>query len=149
MGEVLSIRLTGIAGYSSGREFTIEEGGEAVIGRSREASFRVGEEPEPGEDKEKSARPFKGSGGKDQHLLTVSGKHVKIEFEGSKCIWIEDLSKHGTFLNGNRIKGRDRILDLGKAPLELRLGTNETFRMELVRTPAKEPPRITVKRRGS
>jgi pSer/pThr/pTyr-binding forkhead associated (FHA) protein len=142
--EILTIKLTGIAGACKGGEFVIEEGGEAVIGRSRDCTFRIGEgdEPEPPPDK-----PFKGTGGKNDHLHTVSRHHVKISFQNAKAIFIEDTSKHGTFINGNKVEGRDQLIGLRKAPMELRLGTNETFRMELVRTPAGIKPKITVKRR--
>ncbi|MCB9893204.1 MAG: FHA domain-containing protein [Planctomycetes bacterium] len=143
-GEILTIKLVGIAGYSKGKEFVIEEGGEAVIGRSRDCSFRIGETDEPEPDPNK---PMKGTGGKDDHLHTVSRHHVKITFQNAKSIFITDQSKHGTFLNGNRIDGRDQIIGLRKGPMELRLGTNETFRMELLREPARLKPKITVKRR--
>jgi pSer/pThr/pTyr-binding forkhead associated (FHA) protein len=143
-GEILTIKLTGIAGFCKGHEFVIEEGGQAVIGRSRDCNLRIGEvdEPEPDPDK-----PNKGTAGKDGHLHTVSRHHVKISFNNAKSIFIEDKSKHGTFLNGNRIDGRDQIIGLRKGPMELRLGTNETFRMELLREPAGLKPKITVKRR--
>jgi pSer/pThr/pTyr-binding forkhead associated (FHA) protein len=136
-GEILTIKFTGIAGFCKGQEFVIEEGGEAVIGRSRDCAFRIGETEEP--------KP--GKGGKEDHLHTVSRHHVKITFQGAKAIFIEDNSKHGTFINGNKLDGRDQLIGLRKAPMELRLGTNETFRVELVRTPARVAPKITVKRR--
>lgn len=142
--EILTIKLTGIAGSCKGTEFVIEEGGEAVIGRSRDCSLRIGETDEPEPNPEK---PLKGSGGKNDHVHTVSRHHVKITFQNAKAIFIEDTSKHGTFINGNRVEGRDQLIGLRKAPMELRLGTNETFRMELVRTPAGIRPKITVKRR--
>ena len=145
-GEVLTIKLTGIAGFCKGSELEIEEGGEAVIGRSRDCTLRIGEQEEPEPDPEK---PLKGNGGKNDHLHTVSRHHMKITFQNAKAIFIEDTSKHGTFLNGNKVDGRDQILGLRKAPMELRLGTNETFRMELVRTPGGIQPKITVKRRES
>lgn len=135
--ETLTLKLTGIAGYCKGTEYLIEEGGEATIGRSRGASLRITEaESETG----------KPSGGRETHLLTVSGVHVHIAFKDARGIFIEDLSKHGTFLDGKRVSGRDQIIGLGKGPLELRLGTNETFRLELVRSPARPQPKITVKR---
>lgn len=145
MADVLTIKLTGIGGYSKGREFIVEEGGQAVMGRSRSCDFNLSEhddETEPPEEK-----PFKGTGGKDEHLHTVSRQHVTIEFRGPKAIFITDTSKHGTFLNGNRVDGRDQIIGLRKAPVELRLGTNETFRMELMREEVRPGPKITVKRR--
>ncbi|MBX3460643.1 MAG: FHA domain-containing protein [Planctomycetes bacterium] len=145
MSEVLTIKLTGIAGFCKGSEFVIEEGGEVVIGRSRNAGLRIAGPDhlsEPPSDK-----PFKGHGDKEKHLLTVSGRHVKLTFQNAKAIFIEDLSKHGTFLDGKPVEGRDQIIGLKKGPIELRLGTNETFRMELLKAPAKPKPKITVKRR--
>lgn len=141
--EVACIHLTGIAGACKGRDFVLEVGGEAVIGRSRNATFRIIDS----KDEETAQRPLKGSGGIHEHLLTVSGRHVKLSFPSEREIFIEDTSKHGTFLDGKRVEGRDQIIGLKKGPIELRLGTNETFRMELVRAPAKAKPKITVKRR--
>jgi hypothetical protein len=141
--EIITVKLTGIAGFCKGSELVLEAGGEVMIGRSRDAGFRIsgegtGEEAHPD-------KPFKGSGDKEKHVLTVSGHHAKLTFKDAKHIYIEDFSKHGTFLDGKAIQGRDQIIGLGKGPLELRLGTNETLRMELIRTP-REQPKITVKR---
>lgn len=145
--EMLSIRLTGIAGFSRGKEFSVEEGGAAILGRSRSCSFRLDANDAPTEEAT-AKHPFKGTAGKQEHLLTVSAQHVRIEFPDSKTIYVEDLSKHGTFINGKKLQGRDQILGLNKGPIELRLGTNEAFRMELVRTPVKTSPKISVKRRA-
>jgi pSer/pThr/pTyr-binding forkhead associated (FHA) protein len=146
MGEdIPHLKLTGIAGFCKGSEFLIEQGGEATIGRSRNATFRIREgeaEPQPPE------KPFKGTGGLEKHLLTVSGIHARVSFRDGKVL-LEDLSRHGCFIDGKRIQGRDQIIGLGKSPVELRLGTNETFRLELIRLSAKTPPRITVKRPGA
>jgi pSer/pThr/pTyr-binding forkhead associated (FHA) protein len=145
--ELLSIRLTGIAGCSRGKEFSIAEGEQATVGRSRSCTFRLDAMPGPISE-EDARKPFHGTAGMKEHLLTVSGQHVRIQFNGAKAIIIEDLSKHGTFLNGKRIEGRDQILGLHKGPMELKLGTNETFRVEFIRTPVKAPPKISVKRRA-
>ena len=145
--ELLSIRLTGIAGCSRGKEFSIAEGEQATIGRSRSCTFRLDAKLGPVSEEEEK-KPFHGTAGMKQHLLTVSGEHARIQFAGPKTIYIEDLSKHGTYLNGKRIEGRDQILGLHKGPMELKLGTNETFRLEFVRTAVKAPPKISVKRRG-
>jgi len=145
--EVLTIKLTGISGFCDGKEHVIEQGGEALIGRSRACTFRIGgksAQVTPPPDK-----PFKGSGDKDKHLLTVSGKHVLLTFQGPKQIYIEDLSTHGTYLDGVKLEGRDQLMGLSKGPMEMRLGTNETLRIELVRQPARSKPKITVKRRDA
>jgi pSer/pThr/pTyr-binding forkhead associated (FHA) protein len=143
--DVLALKLTGIAGFCKDRELLIEQGGEAVLGRSRDCALRltarVPDEPAP-------ARPYKGDAGKQEHLLTVSGRHARIRFAAADDIEIEDLSKHGTFVNGRRVEGKDSIQELHKGPMELRLGTNETFRMELTHTPTRAKPRIVVKRPG-
>ncbi|VAV95134.1 hypothetical protein MNBD_ALPHA04-641, partial [hydrothermal vent metagenome] len=143
MPETISIQLTGISGFSNGHKFTIGMGQTIVIGRSRDCDIKIGEEDLPEPDPNK---PLKGHGGKSEHLHTVSRHHVTIEFKDAKHIFIEDKSKHGTFLNSNAIDGRDQIIGLRKGPMELRLGTNETFRVEMIRT-QNDVPRITVKRR--
>ncbi len=144
MAETLIIRVTGIAGYCKGSEQTLEPGGELIIGRSRSAGLRIATTQQTTSDK-----PFHGTGDKDKHFLTVSGQHVKLTFQDASHIYIQDLSKHGTWLEGIKIDGRDQISGLSKGPMELRLGTNETLRLELIRTPAKTSPKITVKRAGA
>ncbi|MHC4840170.1 MAG: FHA domain-containing protein [Planctomycetota bacterium] len=143
MSENLSIQLTGISGFSNGHRWAISQGQTITIGRSRDCEIRVGEEELPEPDPKK---PLKGHGGKTEHLHTVSRHHVTIEFKDAKRIYIEDKSMHGTFLNATAIEGRDQIIGLRKGPMELRLGTNETFKMELIRA-HDDVPRITVKRR--
>jgi pSer/pThr/pTyr-binding forkhead associated (FHA) protein len=144
--EVLMIKLTGIGGYCDGQEHVLEQGNEAVIGRSRDCEFRIKGKDEPTDPP--ADKPFKGSGDKAKHLLTVSGKHVRITYKDPKNIFVEDLSTHGTFLDGVKLEGRDQLIGLKKNSVEMRLGTNETLRIEFVRQPAKPKPKITVKRRN-
>jgi hypothetical protein len=144
---LLTIKVTGIAGYCKGSEHVIEKGGELVIGRSRSATMRIA----PGDEASDTPtdKPYHGTGEKEKHFLTVSGQHVKLTFKDASHIYIHDLSKHGTWLEGQKIDGRDQISGLSKGAMELRLGTNETLRLEMIRTPAKPRPKITVKRRGA
>jgi pSer/pThr/pTyr-binding forkhead associated (FHA) protein len=140
-----TLKLTGIAGYCEGHEHVLKPGDEALIGRSRACDFRIENipdtvQPTPG-------KPFKGTGDRRSHFLTVSGKHARLTFEGPGAVYVEDLSTHGTFVDGKRVEGREAVSGLDKAPREIRLGTNETLRLELVRQGPTAKPKITVKRR--
>ena len=142
----LSIRLTGLTGFVKGKDFLIEPGETALIGRSSKCDIVIKEDE--AERETESDNPNKGTAGRENHLKTVSRKHLRIEFDGPRKVFLEDLSQHGTFIDGKPLDGRDRLVALAKGPIELRLGTNEAFRMEFVKTRAKPKPKITVKRRS-
>jgi len=135
----LSVHLKGIAGAVKGRDFTIAQGIETVIGRSHECDIVV--KPNGNTDKPKGREATL------EHLKTVSRKHVTLRVDRPDRVFIKDISHHGTFVDGIRIEGEDTILSLETAPVELRLGTNETFRMELVRITDESSPRISVRSR--
>ncbi|MCE9581505.1 MAG: FHA domain-containing protein [Planctomycetes bacterium] len=116
------ILLKGVAGIVKDETFTIESGQDVVVGRSRgcEISLKACKayslmEPEARE--------------KDEGLLTVSRKHVRVRFIKPDSIEVEDLSSNGTFLDGKKVE-KMTITDLQLKPYELRLGRRETFRME-------------------
>jgi pSer/pThr/pTyr-binding forkhead associated (FHA) protein len=136
--EALHLKLTGIAGFIKGDTFTLKPGSISVIGRSRSCDISLRELKQGREDDE---------GAKEDHYKTVSRQHVRISFKDSSEVMIEDLSHNGSFLDGERIQSRASISDLGKKSHELRLGTNETFRLELIKAEkTKATPKIMVKR---
>ncbi|KAF0246641.1 MAG: hypothetical protein FD180_460 [Planctomycetota bacterium] len=118
------IMLKGLSGIVKDESFPIEAGQDVVLGRSRSCEISL-----------KSCRAYSlmepEQRDKDEGLLTVSRKHVRIRFIKTDGIEIEDLSSNGTFLDGKKVE-KMTITDLPGKPCELRLGRRETFRMEFV-----------------
>lgn len=132
----LRLRLTGVSGQAKGAEYWIEQGATATLGRSRTCDIRLGDPGAEGRDRD--SRP--------DHLHSVSRTHARIGFQSKDRVVVEDLSRHGTFVNGTAVSGSCLLKELAAKPVELRLGTNDAFRLELCDTPpAKNAPRIIVR----
>lgn len=117
------IVLKGVAGIVKDESFPIEAGQDVVVGRSRSCEISL-----------KACRAYSmmepEARDKDEGLLTVSRKHLRIRFVKPDGVELEDLSSNGTFVDGKKVE-KVTITDLAKKPCELRLGRRETFRMEL------------------
>jgi pSer/pThr/pTyr-binding forkhead associated (FHA) protein len=136
--EALHLKLSGIAGFIKGESFTLKPGSITVIGRSRSCDISLREIKHGHDDPE---------GAKEDHYKTVSRQHVRVSFKGEGEVVIDDLSHNGTFLDGSRISGSVTVSDLAKKSHELRLGTNETFKLDLAKPEKTKPsPKIVVKR---
>jgi hypothetical protein len=124
-----AVRLVGISGVFVGGTFLVEEGQAATIGRSRscDISLRV---PSEGRDEEELNDA-------ERHLRTVSRRHLTVEVNSSEDIQIADHSSHGSFIDGRRIEEGCTVTNLPESAHELKLGTNEAFRMEWVPAPDK------------
>lgn len=139
--EALHLKLTGIAGYIQGQTFVLKPGSITVIGRSRSCDISLRELRRSGDEGAVE-------GPKEDHYKTVSRQHVRISFKGEGEIQIEDLSHNGSFLDGSKVQGSVTLSDLARKPHELRLGTNECFKLELTRAEkTKASPKIVVKRK--
>ncbi len=118
------IVLKGVAGIVKDESFTIETGQDVIVGRSRSCEVSI-----------KSCRAYSmmepEARDKDEGLLTVSRKHLRIRFVQPDAVEVEDLSSNGTFLDGKKVE-KITIKDLATKPYEIRLGRRETFRMEIV-----------------
>ena len=112
-----ALRITGTAGLVSGCVFTLDPGGEAELGRSRACSLSL-------HSLDRSA----GLGARS--FRTVSRRHVRIRFLPGGELEITDRSRHGTFLDGDRIETAV-LTDLAEKPHTLRLGAVDTFRLDL------------------
>lgn len=116
------LMLKGITGLVKDESFPIEAGQNVTVGRSRSCDISL-----------KACKAYAmmdpEARDKDEGLLTVSRKHVKIRFARPESIELEDISSNGTYLDGKKV---DKIViaDLQSKPYELRLGRRETFRME-------------------
>jgi pSer/pThr/pTyr-binding forkhead associated (FHA) protein len=110
--------LKGIQGVSSGEVFHINYGEVVNIGRGRkcEISYR-------------NFKKYPHRLPKEQDLLAVSRKHLRISFYNSHSVELKDLSANGTYVNGKPIIKRIFITDIAstKTPYEIRLGPKETL----------------------
>lgn len=117
--------LSGIQGWVEGERYVLKDGDAVVIGRSRECDISMrritGYLERPPGDRDN-----------DHDFNTVSRKHVRIKVKGT-AITIEDLSSNGTYCD-NQVLRKEMTHDLAKGPLRLRLGTRETFSLELKTT---------------
>ncbi|MCC6573548.1 MAG: FHA domain-containing protein [Planctomycetes bacterium] len=147
--SINTIKLTGIAGYVKGTSYVLLPGTETVIGRSRECTICLREAQkahQPAVDHEGHPRPEKGIA---DHFKTVSHQHLRITFVDDGQVMVEDLSRHGVFLDGHAISKKALLSDLDTKSHELRLGTNESFRIELQSGAAvKSAPKISVKKKA-
>ncbi|NUN51131.1 MAG: FHA domain-containing protein [Candidatus Brocadiae bacterium] len=120
------ILLKGVTGIVKDETFPIQGGQDVLLGRSRSCEISL-----------KSCRAYSAmepeERDRDEGLLTVSRKHLRIRFLKDDGVELEDLSSNGTFLDGKRVE-KIVISDLPKKTYELRLGRRETFTMEFSAT---------------
>lgn len=113
--------LVGISGLVDGCRFHLAHGRSAVVGRSSTCDISLRKLPNylalPAADRE-GDKPF----------LTVSRSHVRITVRNSACVEIENLGRHGTFLDGVAVD-KTTITDLREKTRDLRLGDRETLRL--------------------
>ena len=121
--------VRGTKGFLSGAVHVLQVGESMTIGRSRSAdiSMRKAERLYERDDWRilMNSEPF----------LSVSRYHVRIHFLHPDLVEIKDTSSNGTMLDGRRIDCV-AVTDLDEQPHTLRLGSRETFRLEIM---AKSP----------
>ncbi len=149
MGKTIAtIKVTGIAGFVKGTSYVLLPGTETVIGRSRQCTICLREAQkahQPSVDHEGHPRDEKAMA---EHFKTVSHQHVRLKYIDESQILIEDLSRHGVFLDGHAIDKKALVSDLDNRSHEIRLGTNEAFRIELQGALERKPaPKISVKKK--
>lgn len=121
------LKLVGIAGFVDGEEFELKPGETIVIGRSRSCDISL-------QNCEKYLEVDPTAQNAEQHFKTVSRKHVTLEFNSLENIKVTDSSQNGTFIDGKRLSKPVVIKDIAERTHELKLGTNEAFRLQ----PAKK-----------
>lgn len=129
------LKLIGTDGLSKGEEFLIKKGDMVLIGRSRNcticlADLKKYEELDPRDEVAQTK------------FRTVDGKHLKIYFKDLEQVIVEDLSKNGTYLEGQRVSGQVQIRDIEETPQTLLLGLEERFRLEVF-TEAEPAPELS------
>jgi pSer/pThr/pTyr-binding forkhead associated (FHA) protein len=120
------LRLKGMRGFLEGEECMLQRGDEVVVGRSRGADLSI-------------RRSTKFLERLDRHELaqseayrTVSRHHARIAFYRPDHIVIEDLSSNGTFVDGERVKGKFNLTDLAARARVLALGAVERIQIDLI-----------------
>lgn len=117
-----TLLLTGTSGLVHGLSFRVEAGVSAVLGRSRACGLSLHDvgETEAARSDTAEGRAFR----------SISKRHVTLRVEEAGRVQVVDRSRHGTFLDGERI---DTVVlsDLAEQAHELRLGPVDAFRMEL------------------
>jgi pSer/pThr/pTyr-binding forkhead associated (FHA) protein len=120
--------IAGVEGLLLNEELTIALGQSVIIGRSRRChlSMRRSRAFRLSDEKEQRRILF------DKAFLKVSRRHIRISWLAPDEVEIWDLSKNGTWVNGNRI---DRIVmrNLDR-PVRVRLADSEE--LVLARAPA-------------
>jgi len=113
--------LEGVIGWVRGERFVLDQG-QIVLGRSRHCDISMrrcaGYLRQPGGERDK-----------DHDFNTVSRRHAMVTVEGS-VVTIEDLSTNGTFCD-EVLLTEPKSFDLKHGPVLLRLGTRESFRLQL------------------
>lgn len=146
---IATIKLTGIAGFVKGTSYVLLPGTETTIGRSRSCTICLREAQkahQPAVNHEGHPRPEKGV---LDHFKTVSATHLRIHYIDESQVVLEDVSRHGVFLDGHQVQKKVLVADLDSRSHEIRLGTNEAFRIELQGAVARKPqPKISVKKKA-
>ena len=117
------IKLIGIAGFVEGDEHTLRPGDKISIGRSRGCDISLRNSP-----KYLKIDPLQVQ--VDENFKTVSRTHVELEFAAADDFRIADKSSNGTFIDGKRLTGSCVLSNLASKSHELKLGTNEAYRVE-------------------
>jgi len=123
------LRITGVRGFLTGEERTLQIGEQIVIGRSRDADLSVRKAARF------LAREDRAALIRSEPVLSVSRRHVRIHFLHGDLVEVVDLSRNGTYLDGRRIECVG-LTDLSRTSHLLDLGPAERLKLELV---ADEP----------
>jgi pSer/pThr/pTyr-binding forkhead associated (FHA) protein len=139
MPDTEQLIFDGIKGIAEGETFQINYGQLATIGRSRLADISLRRCPKYKELKPEDL--------KNEAILSISRKHLRIGFYNWQTVELKDLSTNGTYValkpadsgekKYERIT-RKVITNIKQQPYEIRLGTNETFILSAP-TPAETP----------
>ncbi|RME83291.1 MAG: FHA domain-containing protein [Planctomycetota bacterium] len=125
------LKLTGTDGLSKGEVFWIKKGEMVLMGRSHTCQLCLSD-----------MKSYQELDPKDEisqtKFRTVDGKHLKIFFKNENKVILEDLSKNGTYVDGEKLIGQLVLEDLEEKPYILLLGLEERFRMELEEKEAEE-----------
>lgn len=115
--------LIGTAGIVAGECFVLNDGSDLVIGRSRSCDISLRRMPQylkaPAAERDA-----------DHDLNTVSRRHVRLQVHDAR-VRVQDLSSNGTWCD-DRAVAEPREVDLSAGGCTLRLGTRETFRLEML-----------------
>jgi pSer/pThr/pTyr-binding forkhead associated (FHA) protein len=120
------LTLRGLAGFLKNEEIQIGLGKTVTVGRSRYCDLST----------RRSKTFLKVPPDEQRQILyesafnKVSRRHVRISFSGPNRVEIEDLSKNGTFVNGDRVR-RLLLTHLEDEGVEIRLSDAECLQLSL------------------
>lgn len=121
--KVEALILQGKEGLVQGERFAVRYGCAVVVGRSRDCDLCLRVVPRyqslTAEEKER-----------DGAFLSVSRRHVRLTLVNSGYVEIENLGRHGTFLDDHALGEKKIVTDLREKAHTLRLGTRETFQLQ-------------------
>ncbi len=120
--------LIGCGGWVDGERYVLKSGEAVVIGRSRDCDIslrRIGAYIERSQADRDA----------DYDFNTVSRRHLRLRVDGT-MVELEDLSSNGSYCDHQAIEQSVRV-DLGEREVTIRLGTRETFRLQLLPLPAQ------------
>ena len=113
--------LTGISGLVEGATFPLTYQQSAVLGRSSTCDISFRKLPRylalPSELRHE-----------DKTFLSISRRHVRITLSNSACIELENLGRHGSFLDGAAFT-KTTITDIRERTHDLRVGKRELLRL--------------------
>ena len=132
--------LIGTKGWVSGELYVLKDGEAVVLGRSRSCDISLRRIVAYLE-----RSPSERDG--DNEFNTVSRRHMRVTINGTS-VKVEDLSTNGSYCN-DEVVAEPRELDLSSGAIELRLGTRESFRLELADSQRLDALRSTAARSGA
>jgi pSer/pThr/pTyr-binding forkhead associated (FHA) protein len=115
--------LLGISGFVEGERIVLARGADVTIGRSRTCTVSL----------RRAAKYLEAPAAtrdEDHDFNTVSRVHIVLRIDGDAGT-ITDSSTNGTWCNGEPVKG-SRSLGLGEGGCVIRLGTRESFDLQLL-----------------
>lgn len=119
--------LHGCHGWVAGERYILSDGQTVIIGRSRSCDISLRRIP-------RYSQMDAVERDNDHDFNTVSRRHIRLTLKRG-LVHLEDLSTNGTFFNNIQANG-PVDLDLREGPVQIRLGTRETFSLALEGQPA-------------
>jgi pSer/pThr/pTyr-binding forkhead associated (FHA) protein len=145
-----SPRLVGLAGHVKGAEISLEPGRRMVVGRSRSADISLTKmhpatpasappAAPAGQDASEGETLAAAAPATETSLRTVSGAHFEIEVNGDGLFALVNRSPNGTYVNGFFVSA-SVTGTFASTATEIRFGTDEVFRLEMVAPPGAVAP---------
>lgn len=120
--KTTTILIQGVRGLAKGEKFRLQEGQTIVIGRSRKCDFSL-------RRSFAYLRLTPQERSQQKNFQAISRQHCRISFINKSTLEIEDISRHGTQVNGKEIR-RVIITDIDRKTYHLLLGKTEELSLQ-------------------